>query len=205
MKKAIVICCNKNDEVLLHGLEQNLQSVYPEAQLYVAPCSISPPETTLPKTTPLRWNTSFIAQDILKAMYLTDCDIVAKIDADTWHLKPYLFSSSQPISGIQWAHNPFYILGIGYTLTRKVITELMVTEPCMSCDRTQEDKEIMYMSRKKFPNGIEMLPIGTARKASTYDGQEDACVIHLGCDKGIESRIQYQRLFSLQHSERQLK
>lgn len=196
MTTSIIICCNKQDEVLLPALEKNLASIYPEASVFVAPCSVNPPDTTLPVVSPLRWRTNYITQDILKAMYLTCSDQVAKIDADTWHVKPYLFNGNQALRGIQWAHNPHFVLGLGYSMTKKAILELSVQEPCQTCERTEEDQHLMWLARQRFPNDIHMLPVGTARKASTYAGQEDTCVVHLGCDQDPASRLRYQQQLS---------
>jgi hypothetical protein len=195
MKKAIVICCDKADEVLLERLERNLLTIYPDASIFVAPCAVNPPSTFLPQVSPLRWNTAYISSDILRAMYETGGDYVAKIDADTWHIRPYLFDSISELSGIQWAQNPHNVLGIGYTLKRSAIVDLMASEPCAKCNRTKEDQVISWAARKKYPNGIFMHPVGTARKASTYNGQEDVCVVHLGCDEERSTRAIYQELF----------
>lgn len=196
MTSSIIICCNKQDEVLLPALERNLTFIYPDTSIYVAPCSTNPPNTTLPTVSSLRWKTNFITQDILKAMYSTSSDCVAKIDADTWHLKPYLFNKKSSLLGIQWAHDPHYILGIGYSMTKKAILELLVQEPCQFCKQTEEDQHLMWLARKRFPNDVYMLPVGTARKASTYNGQLDTCVVHLGCDSDPKSRFYYQQRLS---------
>lgn len=196
MTSAIIICCNAQDEVLLPALEKNLASVYPDSELFVAPCSKNPPTTNLRLVGNLRWNTNSITQDILKAMYLTGADQVAKIDADTWHLKPYLFEGSQSLRGIQWANNPHFILGLGYSMTKKAILQLSVQEPCLACPRTQEDQHLMWMARSRFPNDIHMLPTETGRKVTTFTGQSDACVIHLGCSKDQATRLAYQQRFT---------
>jgi hypothetical protein len=192
MTKAIVICCDDADSILLPRLEENLQSVYPDAELFVAPCAKNPPSTLMQCTTPLRWGTDFISRDILQAMYLTQADYVAKIDADTWHVAPYLFSKPHALSGIQWAQNPHNVLGIGYTLSRNAIIEVMTSEPCKQCNMIKEDQVISWNARKAFPNDVYMHPIGTARKASTYDKQSDCCVVHLGCDPDRSTRWDYQ-------------
>lgn len=196
MTQAIIICCNKQDKVLLPALIPNIKSVYPLASIFVAPCSKNPPETNLPLTNQLRWNTPYISHDILRAMYETNADVVAKIDADTWHVKPYLFKEGWKITGIQWAQNPHNLLGIGYSATREAIITMMAAEPCAMCNRTKEDQVFTWMARKHMPNDIYMYPVGTARKASTYNNQEDACIIHLGCDPDPESRLEYQDMFS---------
>ena len=196
MTSSIIICCNKQDEVLLPALEKNLASVYPDASVYVAPCSEHPPDTTMPTVGNLRWKTNWITQDILKAMYLTCSDRVAKIDADSWHLKPYLFEGNHALLGIQWAHDPHFVLGLGYSMTKRAILQLSVQEPCKSCQRMEEDQHLMWIARTRFPNDIYTLPVGTARKASTYTGQEDACVLHLGCDKDPTTRLTYQQKFT---------
>jgi len=194
MKKAIIICCDSADSVLLPRLEQNLKSVYPDAELFIAPCAKNPPITSLPCTTALRWNTGFISPDILQSMCSTGADYVAKIDADSWHIAPYLFEKTHSLSGIQWSQNPHNVLGIGYTLSRRAIIELMVSEPC-KCNTTKEDKVISWIARKAFPNDIYMHPVGTARKASTYENQSDCCVVHLGCDEDRSTRVKYQEAF----------
>lgn len=192
MSQAIVVCCDKRDEVLLPRLIDNLASIYPNSSVFIAPCSINPPIISLPMVSSLRWKTEWITQDILKAMYETGADRVAKIDADTWHIRPYLFEESSSLLGIQWLTRPGFILGIGYSMTRSAILELMLQEPCASCRKTEEDQHLIWLARKKFPNSIKILPIGTARKASTYAGQSDTCVIHLGCDEDRSTRIIYQ-------------
>jgi hypothetical protein len=196
MTTAIIICCNKADEVLLPALQTNLAAVYPDANLFVAPCSKNPPTTTLPLTSQLYWRTPTITRDILQAMYLTGAQQVAKIDVDTWHLKPYLFEGQQSLRGIQWADNPHFILGIGYSLTQQALITLLAQEPCEKCNKIEEDQHLTWMARSRFPNDIHMLPVGTARKASTYTGQADACVLHLGCNPNPESRLMYQDALS---------
>jgi hypothetical protein len=194
MTKAIIICCDFADSILLPRLEENLRLIYPDAELFVAPCAKNPPDTSLSCTSALRWNTGFISPDILQAMYSTDADYVAKIDADTWHVAPYLFEKTNALSGIQWAQNPHNVLGIGYTLSRSAIIELMASEPCKRCDSTKEDQVISWIARKAFPNDIFMHPVGTARKASTYDNQSDCCVVHLGCDADRSTRVEFQEI-----------
>ena len=198
MTKAIIICCDLADSILLPRLEENLRLIYPDAELFVAPCAKNPPDTSLPCTSPLRWNTGFISPDILQAMYSTGADYVAKIDADSWHVASYLFEKTNALSGIQWSHNPHNVLGIGYTLSRRAIIELMVSEPCKRCNSTQEDLVISWIARRAFPNDIFIHPVGTARKASTYEKQSDCCVVHLGCDEDRSTRVKYQEaLFSM--------
>jgi len=181
MNTAIVICCNKTDECLLPELTKNLNQVYPDAAIWVAPCAKNPPQTTLPLTPSIRWHTDKVSDDILAALYHTGADVAAKIDADTWHLKPYLFDMQGcQAAGIQWGDRPCYFLGLGYALTRSAIIKIMATQACGKCRSIEEDQAISWRVRTAFPNGVWLHSVGTARRIDSYTQEMDASVIHLG-------------------------
>jgi len=181
MNTAIVICCNKTDECLLPELKKNLNRVYPNSAIWVAPCAKNPPRTTLPLTPSIRWHTDKVSDDILAALYHTGAGMVAKIDADTWHLKPYLFDMQGcQATGIQWGDRPCYFLGLGYALTRSAIVKIMATQACGKCRSIEEDQAISWRVRTAFPNGVWLHSVGTARRIDSYTQEMDASVIHLG-------------------------
>ncbi len=182
IKKAIV-CCHEADQNMLPIFIERWRELYPDVELWLGDDSVKPVtiEHDLPSVK-ITWGAG-VSKSIIAAMLETGGDIVAKLDVDTWHLKNNLFDpfadSSVMAVGHQWPNEPSRFLGIAYAVRREALLKIEVSQSCASMRGTQEDIAMNHALRRSYPNGVHLIPIGQARRADTWNG-EDASLIHCG-------------------------
>lgn len=182
IKKAIV-CCHESDQEMLPIFVARWRELYPDVELWLGNDIVKPVKIDhdLPSVK-ITWGAG-VSKSIIAAMLATGGDIVAKLDVDTWHLKNNLFDpftdSSVMAVGHQWPNEPSRFLGIAYAVKREALLRIEVSQSCGSMRGNQEDIAMNHALRRSYPNGVHLIPIGQARRADTWNG-EDASLIHCG-------------------------
>jgi hypothetical protein len=183
MTKKAVVCCCEADQNMLPIFVDRWRELYPDVELWLGndtmkPVTISHGLATVKVT----WGKG-VGKSIINAMLETGGDIVAKLDVDTWHLKDDLFDQFSDTSvmavGHQWPDEPSRFLGIAYAVRREALLKIEVSQSCASMRGNQEDIAMNHAIRKSYPNGVHLIPIGQARRADTWGGEE-ASLIHCG-------------------------
>jgi len=182
IKKAIV-CCHESDQDMLPIFVGRWRELYPDVELWLGNDSAKP--VTIAHDLPsveITWGKG-VSRSIIAAMLKIGGDIVAKLDVDAWHLKSNLLDAFVDNSimavGHQWPNEPSRFLGIAYSVRREALLKIEVSQSCGSMRGNQEDIAMNHALRRVYPNGVHLIPIGQARRADTWSG-EDASLIHCG-------------------------